>query len=55
MSDFFKQLIAQLATIWKKLSIQQKIVTTSLVAFTILGMAGLLMWSQSGTKKCIRI
>ncbi|NLE02470.1 MAG: flagellar M-ring protein FliF [Fibrobacter sp.] len=50
MSDFFKQLIAQLATIWKKLSIQQKIVTTSLVAFTILGMAGLLMWSQSGTK-----
>lgn len=51
MSEFFKQLITQLSTIWQKLSIQQKIVTTSLVAFTILGMVGLLMWSQGGVKK----
>ncbi|HEX3020506.1 MAG TPA: flagellar basal-body MS-ring/collar protein FliF [Chitinispirillaceae bacterium] len=51
MSEFFKQLISQLSAIWQKLSLQQKIVTTSLVAFTLLGMIGLLMWSQSGGKK----
>lgn len=51
MSEFFKQLLAQLSAIWQKLSIQQRIVTTSLVAFTILGMVGLLMWSQGGAKK----
>lgn len=51
MSEFFKQLISQLSAIWQKLSLQQKIVTTSLVAFTILGMIGLLMWSQGGEKK----
>lgn len=51
MSEFFKQLIAQLTAIWRRLSLQQKIVTTSLVAFTVLGLAGLLMWSQSGSTK----
>ncbi len=51
MSEFFKQLIVQLSAIWQKLTIQQKIVTTSLVAFTLLGMIGLLMWSQTGGKK----
>lgn len=51
MSEFFKQLIGQLAIIWRRLSLQQKLVTTALVAFTVLGMAGLIIWSQSGTKK----
>jgi len=51
MSEFFKQLIAQIAAVWQKLSLQQKIVTTSLVAFTILALSGLLLWSQSGVKK----
>jgi flagellar biosynthesis/type III secretory pathway M-ring protein FliF/YscJ len=51
MSEFFKQLIAQLSAIWQKLSLQQKIITVSLIAFTLLGMIGLLMWSQSGGKK----
>lgn len=51
MSEFFKQLIAQLSAIWQKLSLQQKIITVSLVAFTLLGMIGLLMWSQTGGKK----
>ncbi|MBD3419919.1 MAG: flagellar M-ring protein FliF [Chitinivibrionales bacterium] len=50
MAEFFKQLIAQLSAIWQKLSLQQKIITSSLVAFTILGLIGLLMWS-AGTPK----
>lgn len=51
MSEFFKQLIAQISAIWRKLSLQQKIVTTSLVAFTVLALAGLLLWSQKSTIK----
>ena len=51
MSEFFKQLISQTAAIWRKLSLQQKIVTSALVLFTILGLAGLLIWAQNGGKK----
>lgn len=51
MSEFFKQLIAQLSAIWQKLSIQQKIVTTSLLCFTILALSGLIIWSQNGVRK----
>jgi flagellar M-ring protein FliF len=51
MSEFFKQLIAQLAAIWKKLSLQQKIVTSALVFFTVFGLIGLLVWAQSGSGK----
>ena len=50
MSEFFKQLIAQLAAVWNKLSFQQRMVTTALVAFTVLGMAGLLVWSSGGAR-----
>jgi flagellar M-ring protein FliF len=46
MSEFFKQILTQLTAIWQKLSLQQKIVTTSLVGFTLLGMVGLILWSQ---------
>ncbi|MBD3344699.1 MAG: flagellar M-ring protein FliF [Chitinivibrionales bacterium] len=46
MAEFFKQLISQLTAIWQKLSLQQKIITTSLIAFTIIGLAGLLIWSR---------
>lgn len=49
MSEFFKQLIAQIAAVWRKLSLQQKIVTTSLVVFTVLALSGLLIWSQKST------
>ena len=48
MADFFKQLIAQLSAVWNKLSIQQKIITASLVGFTLLGLIFLMFWS-SGT------
>ena len=51
MSEFFKQLIAQIAAVWRKLSIQQKIVTSSLVVFTALALTGLLLWSQNSMKK----
>ena len=50
MPEFFKQLIMQLSAIWRRLSLQQKIVTTSLIAFMVLGMAGLLVWSSSGSR-----
>ncbi len=49
MSEFFKQLIAQLSSIWHNLSVQQKIITTSLVAFTLLGMLTLMLWARSTT------
>jgi len=56
MSDFFKQLIAQLSAVWQKLSTQQKIITASLVGFTMLGLLMLMIWSRgsatvSGYKK----
>ncbi len=51
MSEFFKQLIAQIAAVWQKLSLQQKIVTASLLVFTILALSGLIIWSQNGVKK----
>jgi flagellar M-ring protein FliF len=45
MAEFFKQLIAQLAAIWQKLSLQQKIVTSAVVAFAVFGMLTLMLWS----------
>ncbi|MDG5815648.1 flagellar basal-body MS-ring/collar protein FliF [Chitinispirillales bacterium ANBcel5] len=47
MSDFFKQLITQLSAVWQKLSLQQKIITSALVGFTLFGLVGLLIWSHS--------
>jgi flagellar M-ring protein FliF len=51
MSEFFKQIISQIVAIWRRISLQQKIVTTALVLFTVLGMVGLLVWAQSGGEK----
>jgi flagellar M-ring protein FliF len=51
MSEFFKQLIAQVTAIWKKLSLQQKIVTSALIFFTIFSLIGLLVWAQNGGRK----
>jgi flagellar M-ring protein FliF len=51
MSEFFKQLISQVVAIWRKLSLQQKIVTSALVFFTIFSLIGLLVWAQNGGKK----
>lgn len=51
MSEFFKQLITQLTAIWVRLSLQQRVVTIALIGLTILGMTGLLIWSQNDTKK----
>lgn len=49
MSDFFKQLITQLSTIWQKLSLQQKIITASILGLTILGLITLLVWSGTSS------
>jgi len=50
MSEFFKQLISQLTVIWQRLSLQQKIITVSLIAFTFLGLISLMVWSQGSVK-----
>jgi flagellar M-ring protein FliF len=50
MSDFFKQLITQLTAIWRRLSVQQKVITVSLVVFTFMGLVSLMMWSQATPK-----
>jgi flagellar M-ring protein FliF len=46
MSEFFKQLITQLSAVWQRLTLQQKIITGSLVAFTFLGLVSLMVWSK---------
>jgi flagellar M-ring protein FliF len=51
MSDFFKQLISQLTALWRKLSVQQKLITSTLVIVTVLGMVALLVWAQAGGRK----
>ena len=50
MSEFFKQLIAQLTALWRRLSLQQKIITASLIGFTFLGLTTLMVWSQATPK-----
>ncbi len=50
MSEFFKQLITQLSAIWQKLSLQQKIITVSLIGFTLIGMITLMLWSRGDPK-----
>lgn len=49
MAEFFKQLIAQLSAVWNKLSVTQKIITASLVGFTMLGLVFLMLWSSGTT------
>jgi flagellar M-ring protein FliF len=46
MSEFFKQIISQLAAVWQRLSLQQRIITVALVAFTFLGLVGLILFAQ---------
>lgn len=48
MGEFFKQLIAQLSSIWEKLSLQQRIIISALVGFMFFGLFGLVLWSGSG-------
>lgn len=48
MGDFFKQLIAQLSSIWQKLSVQQRVIIASLIGFMFISLIGLVLWSSSG-------
>jgi flagellar M-ring protein FliF len=45
MSEFFKQLLSQLQLVWQRLSFQQKIITSSIVGFAVLGLITLMVWS----------
>ena len=49
MGEFFKQLLAQLSTIWEKLSIQQRIIISSLVGLMFVGLLGLVLWSGASS------
>ena len=46
MSEFFRQLIVQLSALWQKLSFQQKLITSALIGFTLLGLVGLLVFAN---------
>ncbi len=47
MGEFFKQLIAQLSSIWEKLSVQQRVIISALVGFMFFGLFALVIWSGS--------
>ena len=47
VGEFFKQLIAQLSAVWQKLSLQQRLITSALVGFTLLGLISLMLWSST--------
>ncbi len=56
MTEFFKELVSQLSAVWQKLTVSQKIITTSLVGFTFLALISLIIWSdkpqgESGFRK----
>jgi len=50
MSEFFKQLIAQVSAIWGKLTLQQKIISTAIVAFTAFGLVTLALFARVPAK-----
>jgi len=47
-AEFFRQVIVQLSALWQKLSLQQKLITGSLVGITLVGLVGLLFFAHSG-------
>jgi flagellar M-ring protein FliF len=49
MGEFLKQLISQLSVIWQKLSLQQRIIISSLVGFMFIGLLGLVLWSGTSS------
>ncbi len=51
MSEFFKQLLTQLQSVWQRLSVQQKIITSAIVGFTALGLITLMVWSSGSTSE----
>ncbi len=46
MSEFFKQLMSQLNTIWSKLNITQKIIIMATAAISLVGVATMVTWSS---------
>jgi flagellar biosynthesis/type III secretory pathway M-ring protein FliF/YscJ len=47
VAEFFRQVIVQLSALWQKLSLQQKLITASLVGITLVGLIGLLFFAHS--------
>jgi flagellar M-ring protein FliF len=47
MSEFFKQVMVQLSALWQKLTFQQRLITASLVGFTLLGLIGLMFFAST--------
>ncbi|MCL2219409.1 MAG: flagellar M-ring protein FliF [Chitinispirillia bacterium] len=47
MSEFFKQIMTQVAALWQNLSLQQRLIIAALVGFTLLTLIGLLFFSGS--------
>jgi flagellar M-ring protein FliF len=47
-AEFFRQVIVQLSALWQKLSLQQKLITASLVGITLVGLIGLLFFAHTG-------
>ncbi|MDR0331561.1 MAG: flagellar M-ring protein FliF [Chitinispirillales bacterium] len=46
-AEFFRQLIVQFSALWQKLSFQQKLITSSLVGITLIGLIGLLFFAHT--------
>lgn len=48
MSEFFKQLIQQLNALWARLSTAQRIVLSSVFIISLVGLIGLITWTNGG-------
>jgi flagellar M-ring protein FliF len=49
MSEFFKQLILQVTTLWNKLSATQKIVLSSVTVISLVGLISLVFWTSGSS------
>jgi flagellar M-ring protein FliF len=48
MGDFFKQFLAQVSDVWRKLSVQQQVIITALTVLMFVGLLWLALWSGAG-------
>ena len=49
MGDFFKQLLTQTSDIWRKLSVQQQVITAALTILMFVGLLWLALWNGMNT------
>jgi len=48
MGDFFKQFLAQISDVWRKLSVQQQVIIAALTILMFVGLLWLAVWSDAG-------